>query len=328
MSHRSVLLYDPGQGAWQAAPPLSVGRSQHTATRLPDGKVLVVAGLKAIYPYVALSSVEVFDPQANTWATGKPLRTARIGHTATLLKDGRVLVTGGCDCDPEYSGTLLNSVEIYNPANRQWRAGPPMNEYRAGGHTATLLPDGRVLISGGKGYIGDPAHTAEIFDPVANTWTPTTPPPLSHSGASATLLADGRVLFVARNNVDIYDPASDSWTVGRAPSVARWGHQALLLPNGRVLLVGGYSLGSVTAVEQYDPSTDRWLYTTPLKYGRADFTLLYLADGRVIAIGGNGQDETHLTAELFDPGSLFAAQSGQPGLLGRATWLYLPVLQH
>ena len=111
----------------------------HTATLLPNGKVLVAGG----YNGGALTSAELYDPASGTWTATGSLNTARYDHTATLLPNGKVLVAGGIS-----NGSDLTSAELYDPASGTWTATGSLNTARYE-HTATLLPNGKVLVAGG-----------------------------------------------------------------------------------------------------------------------------------------------------------------------------------
>jgi N-acetylneuraminic acid mutarotase len=178
-------LYDPLSGTWTAAGNMATMRSSHTATLLPNGKVLVAGGyIRSTREHCGqpsgspsvdctnpLASAELYDPQTGAWSATLDMVAPRAGHTATLLPGGRVLVAGGTgSADTSASGLHepLASVELYDPASGTWSATSSMVDSRDG-HTATLLPDGRVLVAGGIGFKVPPGSvdlaSAEVYDP-------------------------------------------------------------------------------------------------------------------------------------------------------------------
>src|SRR5258708_391537 len=142
-------------GTWSLTGSMNVARVGHTATLLPNGKVLVVGGSSAFlaggilgmlknlktHPAVALTSAELYDPSTAMWSLTGSTHYGRFGHIATLLSNGKVLVTGG------YSKTG-NTAELYNPKSGKWTRTGSMQVPRDVA-TATLLPSGKVLVAGG-----------------------------------------------------------------------------------------------------------------------------------------------------------------------------------
>jgi hypothetical protein len=169
-------LYDPATGTFALTGPLATARSLHTATRLPDGRVLVTGGHSAGADTANRDSAEIYDPLAGTWSFAAPMAFRRGRHTATLLPNGDVLVVGGAQVG---SGTTVNaSAEIYHPATNSWRTVPSMAQARVG-QAAALLPSGEVLVAGGF----DGANyllTSEIFRALSN-------PPTAVAGADRTV---------------------------------------------------------------------------------------------------------------------------------------------
>ena len=227
-------------GDWSATGFLVIPRASHTATLLPDGRVLAAGGAMV----VGGPSAELYDPATGTWSvTGEMLQPRRLGHTATLLSDGQVLATGG----QWGNGT----AETYDPVSGTWSVTGPMNDNREV-HDAAPLPDGRVLVAGGVGpAVGSPCFcrpklgSAEIFDPSTGEWTPTATMNAVEGAVTAVALLDGRVLVFNGSGAEIFDPTTESWTVAASPPGART--MSTLLADGRVLAAGGGGDAGVAA---------------------------------------------------------------------------------
>jgi hypothetical protein len=144
---------------WTFTGSLNTGREYHTATSLTDGRVLVagggIAAAPQTYPHPYTNSAELYDPATGTWTVTGSLHVPRLRHTATLLRDGRVLVAGG-----QGLGTYLAEAEIYDPAAGTWTVTGSLNNAR-GLQTATLFSDGIVLVAGG--FNGSILASAELF---------------------------------------------------------------------------------------------------------------------------------------------------------------------
>src|SRR5439155_3491321 len=213
---------------------MKVARLGHTATELPDGRMLIVGGQNETG---TVSDSEIFDPVSRTFSLASKSLDGRTEHTATLLADGRVLVMGG-----RANGQLLDSTEIYDPVRNAFSYGPKLTQARAG-HTATTLADGRILIAG-----GDRESTAEIYDP-------------------------GRHEFVL---------------IEAGLGTPRSFHTAALLKNGRVLLAGGSAADGrqLDSAELFDPETQSFSAAKSLMHiARLRPTLNVLLDGKVQVIG-------------------------------------------
>jgi hypothetical protein len=240
-------LYDPATGTWRETRAMGAGRLDHTATLLPNGKVLVAGGYGMEGDYAnSLSSAELFDPATETWTATGTLNEKRRHHTANLLANGKVLIADGYGDVND----VLSTAELYDPATGAWTpTGALVAEPVVG--TATLLTNGMVLVTKGyqpknpgPGY--DPV--GQIFDTDTGTWTATLPLSIGSQYHSATLLADGEVLVaggyssggICLSNADLYDPAIGVWASAGAMTTARKNHTATRLANGSVLVTGGY----------------------------------------------------------------------------------------
>ena len=261
----SSELYDPATGTWSPTGNLSLPRHSHSATLLPDGKVLVAGGAHTVIVGCCASDVsyndaELYDPDAGTWTPTGALAVARHLHTATLLPDGEVLVAGGYG-NVEAGGPgppfVTATTELYDPATGRWSPGGALSAPRVG-HSATLLSGGSVLVAAGY---ATPAITASavLYDPIAAAWSPTGSLASARLGHTATLLPNGRVLIAGGYdsppfpaNAELFDPAAGTWSPAGSLATARYSHTATLLPNGVVLVVGGQaSSGDLASTELY-----------------------------------------------------------------------------
>jgi len=199
----SAERYDPSSGKWSLAGALAGPRIGHTATLLPDGRVLVVGGREGDHAdgrNRAVLSAELYNPATGQWTlAATPLWTHGAGASATLLADGRMLVAGG-DATSGSRPAALTVAEIYDPAKNSWDVIAPLRQ-GVYGHSALLLPDGRVLAIGGGGY------STQIYDPVRDLWTLDATEPYTIGGV-ATTLRDGRIILVGSRIAALYTPMS------------------------------------------------------------------------------------------------------------------------
>jgi len=154
-------IYDPASNTWQPAGKLAVQRCESQAVLLHDGRVLLVGGY-ICQEATLINSVEVYDPILRTWQQAVPLAQARYLHTATLLPDGRVLIVGGWKSINGYEDALLNTAKIYDDKSGTWSTLASLSIGRVM-HTATLLSDGRVLVTGGQTSRGSFLNSAEVL---------------------------------------------------------------------------------------------------------------------------------------------------------------------
>lgn len=286
-------------GTWTAIASMLEGREGHAATLLSDGRVLVAGGSET-------TRSELYDPATGAWAASGDMVEARQGHTATLLPDGRVLVVGGVRPGFDENGVggniALASAELYDPATRSWTATGNMLDTHGRGHTATLLPNGSVLIAGGY-PAGSMLASAELYDPATDSWTATGSMLLARGYHTATLLPDGTVLvagsLTSGRFAELYDPITGSWTETGSMVHGRHDFTATLLLDGTVL-ASGYEGSSTT--ELYDPGTGTWTETGSMIDVRlGTYWATLLRDGRVLATGG--VPNRHAVVELYDPGT-------------------------
>ncbi len=297
----TLALSTPAHAAWTGAASMNVAREGATATRLPDGTVLVAGGLDGTGKPTA--TAEVYDPATNRWTAVGSMAAARWGHTATLLPNGKVLVAGGEDA----GSFSLASAELYDPATRNWSAAASMATARTA-EPATLLGNGKVLVVAGRGNSGILA-SAEVYDPGTNTWSPAGSVRAARSAPTATRLGDGRVVMAGGydGNVsylasaDVYNPASNSWSAAPNMSTTRYQDADAALPNGKALVIGAGG-NSAASTELFDPATNAWSAGGTMATGRSLHAAATLSYGAVLVVGG--YSSTFLSStEVYDQGT-------------------------
>jgi hypothetical protein len=293
-----LVLAQPGAsaGVFKNTGNLITARNKHTATLLPNGKVLVAGGTNS---GSYLATAELYNPATGTWSVTGSLATTRIHHTATLLASGKVLVVGGQGDTGD-----LASAELYDPATGTWTPTGSLITAR-GKLTTTLLADGKVLVVGGfstatRGFFA----SAEVYDPASGTWTPTGSLSTARQGPFAVLLPNGKVLVASGSNpsfltsAELYDPAAGTWTT--TGSLANAGNVGALLRNGKVLVAHAF----VGGAELYDPASGTWAATGSPAVARLNSPpAILLPDDTVLVAGGTNANIDLASAELYNPAS-------------------------
>jgi hypothetical protein len=305
VSGSSTLTVKP-TGTFSTPANLNAGRYYHTATLLKNGLVLIVGGYGNGDSNGLLVGAELYDPATATFTTTGNLNSARSEHTATLLNNGMVLITGGI--------VVINpstSAELYDPTSGTFTPTGNMNFTRAN-HNATLLNNGKVLITGGS-FSGP--DTAELYDPETGIFTITgnlITPRISPS--TATLLNNGMVLVAGGAgtggylaSAELYDPVAGTFTATGNLVGAREQHSATLLNNGKVLIAGGFgpnATGGLASAELYDPATGTFTATGSMNTARKTLAATLLNNGMVLISGGSNSSGSFTllaSAELYDP---------------------------
>jgi hypothetical protein len=286
-SLREFEVFDASTNRVVASGDIDESRSGHSATKLSDGRVLILGGYNGDY----LKSALIFDPRTARFTAAGSMNVGRSGHTATLLGDGTVLITGGVGD----GWSFLASAEVYDPRTGKFTPVKPMSVARES-HTATVLQDGRVLITGGhrdrRENIVVYAST-EIYDPARRRFSDGPALTTARHKHEAAALTDGRVLVIGGSDprdrtrftsAEIYDPAANRWTAISRMRIARYKLRdtAVRLRDGRILVAG-----SGRYAEIFDPRTNAFgLVAGDLGEGYAFASAVLLDDGRALVLGG------------------------------------------
>jgi hypothetical protein len=315
-------LFDPATGSFIPAGTMTTLRFGATVTLLASGKVLITGGFgTGTSQLPRLNTAELYDPQSGTFTPTGSMSVGRIGHTATLLNDGKVLIAGGTDSSGG-GGAAAASAELYDPSTDTFTVTGSMASERAG-HTATLLASGEILIAGGwNGHAADSTDDppwdplfAELFHESSGSFTETGSMSTTRIGHSAVALPDGKVVVLggvpsiqniheqppAPQYSELYDPVAGTFSSAGNFTLSPTKYTATLLNDGMVLIAGGEQAGiAVTSAELVDPATETLSAAGGLVTARKDHTATRLNDGRVLVTGGTDSNGNALaSAELY-----------------------------
>jgi len=300
-SHVASTSDASAAGLLVPATPMLEPRSGHSATLLPDGKVLIAGGMRRNQDFY--KSAELYDPATGKFQPTGEMHERRVGQVAVLLRSGKVLIAGGW---VGQGGT--DSAELYDPATGKFTLTAKMT-IRRGRPSATLLTNGDVLIAGGEERDNESLASAEIFHASTLTFHATGPMHHARISHTATLLGDGRVLITGgygdsvESGAELYDPKSGAFTETGSMGTARCKHTAGLLPDDRVLIAGGSdSRGwdrNLNTAEIYDPRTGKFTVASPMNDKRFKLPdeAVRLPSGKLLIAGGSKE------VEVYDPAS-------------------------
>ncbi|MCX6174926.1 MAG: T9SS type A sorting domain-containing protein [Ignavibacteriales bacterium] len=248
-SEKTCEILDKNLTNWIFTDSLKMSRWYgQSVVIMQNGNVMIIGGYKGSLndpSQRAIKECEIYNYSGKFWEITSELNIGRFGHTATVLKDERVIVIGGNTIN---NGViLLNSCEIFNPITKSWTTVAPMHYSRAG-HSATLLSNGKVLVVGGKQAI------SELYNPSTDTWEEVGPVMLASGHNNAVILSNEKFLLLVHDIIGYaYNPGWELYSLENLESVY-WGKFKRLISDpvvvkiddNRVLFSGGYEF-----IEEY-----------------------------------------------------------------------------
>ncbi|MBS3944307.1 MAG: T9SS type A sorting domain-containing protein [Melioribacter sp.] len=285
---KSCEIYDTVTNKWSFVAKTIYERWRHKVIMLDSKRILAVSS-------PVTKTCEIYDPIQNIWTLTDSLKAGRVlaEHELIKLKDGRVLVIGGLTRDySEIEKGTLRLCELYDENLDKWEVVDSMIERRQS-HSAILLKDGRVLVSGGISFL-DPLATYEIYDPAINKWESTTPMNIARESHKSILLPDGKVLVVggySNNNLfptrscEIYDPNLNRWQLVDSTQVVGSAGEVFILDERNLILIGANSTQNLIW-EIYDYIDFKSKFVGYYFTGSFSTTKIQLKDGRILISGG------------------------------------------
>jgi N-acetylneuraminic acid mutarotase len=310
----STEVYSSLTGSWTVSGSLNTARSNASAILLPSGSILVAGGCISNCLGATTASAELYNSVSGKWSYTGTMVKARTYFGMVLLPGGKVLVAGGCTgLNANGCSGVSSAAEIYNPATGKWASTGAMTAAR-GNLTATLLPNGQVLVAGGIDPAGNPLGTAELYNPATGKWTMTGKMITARDEHTATLLSTGNVLVaggenaagVTTNKTELYNPSTGKWTASGNVNTSRLEHTATMLMNGNVLITGGNNVTANTttvlaSAEIYNHSTGVWSKTGSLNNARVGHSATLLISGKVLAASGSDANNDLTSCEIYTP---------------------------
>ncbi|WP_413582326.1 Kelch repeat-containing protein [Bdellovibrio sp. HCB288] len=295
-------IYDQATNSWSMDPiAIEAGHSLGTLLKLPDGKILIAGGGDPDYTGAVTETYIEGQLSGIAWIGSTPLLGGRVGNTTTLMKNGKILFTGGQLLAE--AAALTETTAIYDPVTNTMTAGPNMAHDRTY-HSATLLPSGKVFIAGGMSLSVGISSTGEIYDPVMNTLTPVTLP-VDRYFHTSLVLPNGKLLITGGldgggNTLlqnDVYDPDTGTWSTLTPRSTPAALDTAFTISETEIIFIGPFG------VSKYDIPAATWSTLASPSFARMNGVVVKLPSGKILVTGGTDMSTNSALAvsEIYNP---------------------------
>ena len=311
-------------------------------TCVVDGKVFAIGGDVDKFGDISVATVEMYDPETDTWERKADMPTARTG-VATLVVDGKIYAIGGGASKKfqrgpgwGYGGKLLPTIEMYDPGTDTWIQKADMPVPRSG---RACVVDGKIYIIGGSAANKKQGRldSVDVYDPATDTWAEVKS--MNHArGVSAVSVVDGKIYVIGGvgwpqipnhpgpplSSVEVYDPKNNRWTEIAEMPTSKALHTASVI-DGKIYVIGGGFWDNdrfiyLSTVEIYDPETDRWTREPDMPTRRSGHRT-EVVNGNIYIFGGSNDafkplttvDVYHLQQLMYTAQSKFLGASTQWG---------------
>ena len=303
-------------GTWSAASTTGFGPRAWFTSSVVGGKIYVIGGFG---DSLLSTTVDVFDPAANTWSTLATTGTfTPRGSLASAVVNGKIYVLGGMT-GPETPDHMSNKLEIFDPATNAWSTPSTLGTFTPRNNLCACVIDGKIYTMGGFDASND-LNTFEVFDPATNTWSsPKTTGAFNPHGAFTAHVIDGKIYVIGGfnnlapkghrvlNEVDVFDPSTNTWSMPQTTGIfnARLLHASGVV-DGKIYVIGGtqYIRDPLTTntIQIFDPGTNAW--STPTTTGTftpRSYLSASAINNKIYVIGGQDTSRVFNLNEVFTP---------------------------
>ena len=310
-------------GEWKVISQLPTKRSAFS-TAVVDGKIYVIGGTlfenERSGPF-GLSTVEVYNPQNNSWKSVADMPTPRSNAEAAVV-DGKIYVVGGFTAtDRRMESTkILKVVEVYDPQSDTWERKQDMSQPRLSFGIGVV--EREIYVMGGANFFENQwrLNHVEAYNPDTDVWHDRPSLLTRRDGVETAVVADSIYVIggrgwpsIAQNGpylatIDVYEPGN-RWRKKTDLLNLRYGFSTVVVDDEIYLIGGLEGVGldeHIGTVEVYNPKADRWRRRTPMPIGNTPFGAA-VVNGKIYIFGSERKNGgLSLDVEVFKAGRITA----------------------